>query len=124
MYWITAMPFLSCFISVVKEKSGELAASLPPDHPILVSACYKSQEGYRYKESYFGDMIDALNLNPAKVKKMLVENGYTVFGRFPDKKYRDGKEQVSYEQFYHELIDTCCGANLLTYIGKVNLQEL
>ena len=42
------MPFLSCFISVVKEKSGELAASLPPDHPILVSACYKSQEGYRF----------------------------------------------------------------------------
>lgn len=35
MYWITAMPFLSCFISVVKEKSGELAASLPPDHPIF-----------------------------------------------------------------------------------------
>ena len=33
----------------------------------------ESQEGYRYKESYFGDMIDALNLNPAKVKKMLVE---------------------------------------------------
>lgn len=29
----------------------------------------ESQEGYRYKESYFGDMIDALNLNPAKVKK-------------------------------------------------------
>ena len=27
----------------------------------------ESQEGYRYKESYFGDMIDALNLNPAKV---------------------------------------------------------
>ena len=84
----------------------------------------ESQEGYRYKESYFGDMIDALNLNPAKVKKMLVEKGYTVYGRFPDKKYRDGKEQVSYEQFYQELINSCCGANLLTYIGKVSLQEL
>ena len=83
----------------------------------------ESQEGYRYKESYFGDMIDALNLNPAKVKKMLVEKGYSVYGRFPDKKYRDGKEQVSYEQFYQELINSCCGANLLTYIGKVNLQE-
>ena len=31
-------------------------------------------------------MIDALNLNPAKVKKMLVEKGYTVYGRFPVKK--------------------------------------
>lgn len=84
----------------------------------------ESQEGYRYKESYFGDMIDALNLNPARVKRMLVEKGYTVYGRFPDKKYRDGKEQVSYEQFYQELINSCCGANLLTYIGKVSLQEL
>ena len=84
----------------------------------------ESQEGYRYKESYFGDMIDALNLNPAKVKKMLVEKGYTVYGRFPDKKYRDGKEQVSYGQFYQELVNSCCGANLLTYIGKVSLKEL
>ena len=84
----------------------------------------ESQEGYRYKESYFGDMVDALNLNPAKVKKVLVENGYTVYGRFPDKKYRDGKEQVSYEQFYQELVNSCCGANLLTYIGKVSLTEL
>ena len=84
----------------------------------------ESQEGYRYKESYFGDMIDALNLNPSKVKKMLVEKGNRVYGRFPDKKYRDGKEQVSYEQFYQELINSCCGANLLTYIGKVSLQEL
>ena len=84
----------------------------------------ESQEGYRYKESYFGDIVDALNLNPAKVKKVLVENGYTVYGRFPDKKYRDGKEQVSYEQFYQELVNSCCGANLLTYIGKVSLTEL
>lgn len=84
----------------------------------------ESQGGYRYEESYFGDMIDALNLNPARVKKTLVEKGYTVYGRFPDKKYRDGKEQVSYEQFYQELINSCCGANLLTYIGKVSLKDL
>ena len=83
-----------------------------------------NQEGYRVQGILFRDMIDALNLNPAKVKKMLVEKGYAVYGRFPDKKYRDGKEQVSYEQFYHELINSCCGANLLTYIGKVSLQEL
>ena len=28
------------------------------------------------------------------------------------------------EQFYHELINSCCGANLLTYTGRVNLKEL
>ena len=29
-----------------------------------------------------------------------------------------------YEQFYEELINSCCGANLLVYIGRVNLNEL
>lgn len=84
----------------------------------------ESHGGYRYEGSYFGDMIDSLNLNPAKVKKVLVEKGYTVYGRFPNCKSRDGKEQVSYGQFYEELINSCCGANLLTYIGRVNLKEL
>ena len=53
-----------------------------------------------------------------------MEKGYTVHGRFPDKRYRNGKEQVSYEHFYQELINSCCGANLLTYIGKVSLKDL
>ena len=85
---------------------------------------FESQGGYSYEESYFGDMLDTLNLNPAKVKKLLLEHGYKVQGRFPNRKSRDGKEQVSYEQFYQELINSCCGANLLTYIGKVSLKEL
>ena len=34
------------------------------------------------------------------------------------------RDRVSYEQFYEELINSCCGANLLTYIGRVNLKEL
>ena len=90
-----------------------------------INSCWlESQGGYRYKESYFGDMIDTLHLNPAKVKKALTEKGYTVYGRFPNKKYRDGKEQVSYEDFCQELENSCCGANLLTYIGLVNLRDL
>ena len=85
---------------------------------------FESQCGYRYDESYFGDMIDSLNLNPARVKKILTEHGYRAYGRFPNRKNRNGKEQVSYEQFYEELINSCCGANLLTYIGRVSLKEL
>ena len=85
---------------------------------------FESQGGYSYEESYFGDMVDTLNLNPAKVKKLLLEHGYKAHGRFPNRKSRDGKEQVSYEQFYEELINSSCGANLLIYIGKVNLKEL
>ena len=90
-----------------------------------INSCWlESQGGFRYKESYFGDMIDTLRLNPAKVKKALTEKGYTVYGRFPNKKYRDGKEQVSYKDFCQELENSCCGANLLTYIGLVNLRDL
>jgi hypothetical protein len=85
---------------------------------------FESQGGYRYEESYFGDMVDSLNLNPARVKKILTEHGYRAYGRFPNRKNRNGKEQVSYEQFYEELINSCCGANLLTYIGRVSLKEL
>ena len=85
---------------------------------------FESQCGYRYDESYFGDMIDSLNLNPAKVKKLLTRHGYKVYGRFPNRKSRDGKEQVSYEQFYEEMLNSCCSANLLVYIGKVSLKDL
>ena len=94
------------------------------NYDCINSNWFESQGGYRYEESYFGDMVDTLNLNPAKVKKLLLEHGYEAHGRFPNRKSRDGKEQVSYEQFYEELINSCCGANLLVYIGKVDLKEL
>lgn len=84
----------------------------------------ESYGGYSYEESYFGDMVDALNLNPCKVKRLLIEHGEKTIGKFPDKRSRNGKEQVSYEQFYAELINSCCGANLLTYVAKVDVQEL
>lgn len=94
------------------------------DYDCINSNWFESQGGYRYDESYFGDMVDSLNLNPSKVKKQLTGHGYKVYGRFPNRKSRDGKEQVSYEQFYEELVNSCCGANLLTYIGRVSLKEL
>lgn len=94
------------------------------DYDCINSGWFESQGGYRYEESYLGDMVDSLNLNPSKVKKLLTGHGYKVYGRFPNRKSRDGREQVSYEQFYEELVNSCCGANLLTYIGRVNLKEL
>jgi hypothetical protein len=84
----------------------------------------ESSGGYSYKESYFGDMVDALNLNPHKVKKILLEHGEKVTGFFPNKRSRNGKEQVSYEQFYQELENSSCGANLLTYVATVNIEKL
>ena len=84
----------------------------------------ESSGGYSYKDSYFGDMVDTLNLNPFKVKSLLLEHGEKVFGTFPNKCSRNGKEQVSYEQFYEELENSSCGANLLTYMATIDIQEL
>ncbi|MBF0650784.1 hypothetical protein IR083_18335 [Dysgonomonas sp. GY75] len=84
----------------------------------------ESSGGYSYEESYFGDMADALNLNPRKIKKILDKHGETVTGHFPDKRSRNGKEQVSYEQFYEELINSTCGANLLTYAATIDIGKL
>lgn len=94
------------------------------NYDCINSNWFESHGGYSYEKSYFGDMVDALNLNPAKVKRLLTEHGYRTCGRFPDRKSRDGKEQVSYGQFYHELVNSCSGANLLIYMGKVKLKEL
>jgi hypothetical protein len=84
----------------------------------------ESQGGFSYGESYFGDMIDALWLNPKKVKRLLVSHGETVCGRFPNRAYRDGRELVSYKQFYEELINSSCGANLLTFTATINPMKL
>lgn len=84
----------------------------------------ESSGGYYYENSYFGHMVDALNLNPQKVKEILLANGVKVAGNYPDIRTRDGKEQVSYDDFYRELCNSCCGANLLTYIGKMDVRDL
>jgi hypothetical protein len=84
----------------------------------------ESQGGFSYESSYFGDMVDALWLNPKRVKQILAEHGENVCGRFPDRKYRDGREFVSYERFYTELINSTCGANLLTFTATINPTKL
>ena len=101
-----------------------IRAEMLSDYDCISSNWFESQDGYSYVESYFGDMLDCLNLNPAKGKHLLTEHGYKTHGRFPNRKSRNGKEQVSYEQFYEELINSCCGANLLVYIGRVPLKAL
>jgi len=80
--------------------------------------------GYEYKNSYFGDMVDVLNLNPAKVKKMLNAKGYNTFGAYPNLKYRNGKEYVKYDEFFVELENSICGANNLVFVGLLDVESL
>lgn len=97
---------------------------LHSNYDCINSHWFEGQGGYSYQRSYFGDMVDALNLNPAKVKKILLEHRVKVFGRFPNKQQRETKELVSYEDFYEEMINSSCPANLLTFIATVKPLDL
>lgn len=78
----------------------------------------ESDGGYQYEESYFGDAIDQLKLDPWKVKVMLVERGVKVHGDWPHRK--DDDRLIEYKAFWQEIENRSCGANLLTIVGKVD----
>ncbi len=90
------------------------------NYDCINSHWFEGEGGFSYEESYFGDMIDALGLNPIKVEQLLASHGDKVCGCFPDMKERDGKELVSYEDFYEEYINSSCGANLLIFMATLN----
>ena len=78
---------------------------------------------YEYNESYFGAMVDALNLNPKIVKQHLLDNGIDCIGSFPNKKNRNGKEYVSYIDFINELTNSISPVNELIFVTKINLMD-
>jgi hypothetical protein len=104
--------------------TADVQISLLSNYDCINSHWFESSAGYEYKETYFGDMVDALYLNPAKVKKMLVEQDIKVWGRWPNLKYREGKEYVKYRDFLQEIINSCAPANLLTITGQIKLIDL
>ncbi|MFI3290122.1 MAG: hypothetical protein R3Y66_08340 [Rikenellaceae bacterium] len=79
---------------------------------------------YSYDNSYFGDMVNALNLNPRKVKGIFEQSGVECFGEFPDKAERNGEERVSYLSFATEISNSVSPANLLTFMATINVAEL
>ncbi|MBX9049653.1 hypothetical protein HCH04_15170 [Bacteroides thetaiotaomicron] len=82
------------------------------------------EEIYCYNDSYFGAMVDALNLNPIKVKEVLSNAGIVVEDYCPDKRERNGKELADYDQFVSEIANSSAPANLLVFVGTVEAREL
>lgn len=78
---------------------------------------------YSYHESYFGAMVDALNLNPQVLKQVMIRRGVGTIGRWPNMKKRNGQEYVKYDEFLTEVENTSCGANLLTIIGMFDVSD-
>jgi hypothetical protein len=88
-----------------------------------INSCYYEQP-YTYYKNYFKDILDTLYLNPAKVKEVFNRMNIGTMGYFPDLKYRNGKEYVDYEKFASEILNTCCGAMRLCFIGKLPVADL
>lgn len=79
---------------------------------------------YCYHESYFGAMVDALNLNPSKVAETFEDAGINYEDDFPDKSERNGNELVSYHQLAVEISNSVSPANNLIFIAMVDLEQL
>lgn len=84
----------------------------------------QSAGGYTYEDSYFGAIVDALNLNPIKVKEIFEERGMKMPGEYPDKPERNGQEYVDYKAFAIEMENDSCGAGLLCIVCKVDLSDV
>lgn len=83
----------------------------------------ESENGFSYNNTYFGDMIDQLNLNPSKIEELLHAEGAKTVGVFPDLSARDGHEFVRYDQFVEELVNNP-DLGLLVFLTKVDLKDL
>lgn len=83
----------------------------------------ESENGFSYNNTYFGDMIDQLNLNPSKIEELLHAEGAKTVGVFPDLSARDGQEFVRYDQFVQELVKNP-DLGLLVFLTKVDLKDL
>lgn len=79
--------------------------------------------GLKGNESALEGMMKALSLNPAKVKQEALKNDIDCFGSFPNLKYRDGKEIVSYEGFVKCLLE-CPNYALFSFFGEFDMKAL
>lgn len=117
----------------MSDPAKELAGNTRPlpatvrmqsNHDCMNSSWSEGQDGFRYADSYFREMIDVLFLNPRTVKNHLDAASVRTFGEYPDLPERNGHEAVTYEEFVNEVLNSPSGANLLTFMGKVNVSEL
>lgn len=107
-----------------KKETARVRLTLYSNYDCINSHWFESQSGFQYRESYFGAVVDFLKLNPAAVKKMLVEKNEKVHGSWPNKKYREGKELISLEELYTEMINSSSPANLFSVFGKINVSDM
>jgi hypothetical protein len=98
-----------------------LRVTMYSNNDCMNSFWFESQGGFNY-DSYLGDCIDTLQLNPQAVKKLLVDKGYKVYGTWPNKPKRN--PYVKIEDFWTELENQTCPAVNLTLLWQNDQYEL
>lgn len=107
---------------LLRRKDINIRIELLSNYDCINSHWFEFSGGFNYhKESYFADMIKILKLNPAKLKKYLIEKGHKCTGYWPNRS--DKKALITYDDYYQEEINRCCGACLLTFIGSMNAYD-
>ena len=73
-------------------------------------------------KAYLGDVLTVLQLHPAKLNEAYKAIRFEPFA--DQSPFDDGDPIVDDKQFFHELINTNCGANLLTIAAKIPFRDL
>ena len=122
------LDFLSVDLNInelIKRKEVRVRVSLYSNHDCINSHWLESSGGYHYGKggSYFTDVVNVLNLNPAKVKRLLMSKDIKCTGTWSNFHHRDGKELIDYNDFWVEMENRSCGACLLVFVGSLDLSQ-
>ena len=103
---------------LLRSSTVNVVAKINSDYDCINSNWHELQDGgYRCKDSYFKDMLDFLNINPADFKKKVVEkygkNSGVIQGKFPNLKSRSGKELISIDSLLIELANNPLPGNFI-----------
>ncbi len=88
-----------------------------------LSSDWAMESTYEYYDSYFGDMLDFLNINPAKFKEEVDKIDYlNTGGEFPDLPERNDKEVIKIEDLLQELNNNTSPSNYI-FITRMPVDE-
>lgn len=98
--------------------NSKLTYSLYSNYDCMNSWFFESQGTFGY-ETYIGDILKVLRINPKEFALFLESEGYDVFvDQFPN--IENLEPIVEIPDLYHELLNNSCPASLLTFIVKID----
>ncbi len=102
-----------------------LRLTLFSNYDCMNSNWYESQgEGYDYEQAcYFSDLVDFLQLNPAKLQIVMKVKGFNIWEESDWEDLPGRVPLISYDHFLQELDNSCGGANLFVFPVSIPLRE-